>query len=256
MPAVNYGDRARFLLPAMSRRIERALSLIESAAAAGKIGVSVSSGKDSLVVLDLVRCVIPDVPAAFYDSGGETEYPYNYEFCEMYDVDIITSEVPLAKLCRDYGYWGHDAEVEKDDVDFFAFIVGEPAYRFIEEHDLDITAMGLRAQESSGRRLSRKKNGLFYGTKSVPGRPNYMHLTPIADWSHDDVWAYIAGKNLKYNPAYDLMADAGMPRAHCRVSPLLGASAAHLGRYSSLRRSHPDIFNRLAADFPGLKEFT
>ena len=256
MTAVDVGDRARYLLPAMGRRVESALSLISEAATRGRLGVSVSTGKDSLVVLDLVRRVIPDAPAGYYDSGTETEYNWNREFCKRYDVEIVTSEIPLADLCRDYGYWGHEADKYHAEVNWFAFLVGEPAFRFIERHDLGVTALGLRAQESGGRRMNRHKKGLLYTVDTVPGRPNYTHVTPIADWSHDDVWAYIAGRKLWYNPAYDLMADAGIPRNEWRVSVLLGSSASNIGRYARLRQIAPEKFAALAAHFPDIRRFT
>lgn len=254
--AINYGDKARFLLPVMQRRIKCALSLIEEAEKIGRIGVSVSSGKDSLVTLDLVRTVIPDAPVAFYDSGEETEYLYNYEFCQRYGIDIITSEIPLAQLCRDYGYWGHKPEVADCNVDFFAFMVGEPAYRFIKKYDLNITAMGLRTQENMCRRRLRQQRGLFYQVHSVPNHDIYYHLIPIADWSHDDVWAYIAGKNLYYNPEYDLMAQASIPRDEWRIGFLLGDAGSSCGRYIRLRRTHPNLFNKLCIDFPEIRRDT
>ena len=44
----------------------------------GKVYVSFSGGKDSTVLLDLVRRIYPDVPAVFIDTG--LEYPELREF--------------------------------------------------------------------------------------------------------------------------------------------------------------------------------
>ena len=43
--------------------------------------VAFSGGKDSLVVLDLVRQVAPETPVAFFDSG--LEFPETYAYLEQ-----------------------------------------------------------------------------------------------------------------------------------------------------------------------------
>lgn len=49
----------------------------------GQVYVSFSGGKDSTVLLDLVRKIYPDVPAVFADTG--LEYPEIREFVKGYD---------------------------------------------------------------------------------------------------------------------------------------------------------------------------
>ena len=49
----------------------------------GKVYVSFSGGKDSTVLLDLVRRVYPDVPAVFSDTG--LEFPEIREFVKSFD---------------------------------------------------------------------------------------------------------------------------------------------------------------------------
>lgn len=44
----------------------------------GKVYVSFSGGKDSTVLLDLVRSIYPEVPAVFFDTG--LEFPELREF--------------------------------------------------------------------------------------------------------------------------------------------------------------------------------
>jgi len=254
--AVNLGDLAAYQFPAMQRKIARALAEIEQAAqSCGAIGIAFSTGKDSLVVFDLVRQVLPAAPAAYYHSGNETEFSDNLALCQHYGVDVIYTEQTLADLCRDYGYWGYTARIECDDVNFGAFMVGEPAYRFIEQQQLNCIALGLRAQENSGRAANERFRGHFYPV-NVPQHPNFYHLTPIANWTHDDVWAYIAGRELRYNPIYDAMAAAGIPRAEQRVSTLLGMAFSNHGRYQYLRMTAPELWRNLANQFPALRRLS
>jgi len=255
--AANAGDYAAFQFPVMQRKITRALQDIEHAATCcANIGVAFSTGKDSLVLLDLVRQIIPDAPAAYYHSGDETEFTANLDLCAYYGVPVIHTEQTLADLCRNYGYWGHAPEIERDDVNFAAFMVGEPAYRFIIQYGLDCVALGLRAQESNGRAANARYRGTFYPVKNVPDHPNFYHLTPLARWTHDDVWAYIAGRELRYHPMYDAMTVAGIPRPEQRISMLMGTAFASHGRFQHLRMIAPDLWRNLANQFPSIRRLS
>lgn len=251
MKAVTVGDRAYARLPQFQRRVEAALRVIERAAQLGTIGVSVSTGKDSIVLLDLVRRVVPDAPAALFDSG--CEYRWVYELAEHYGIEIIKPEMSLLDMCRDGDYWGHRGGANPDvEYDFFSFLVGEPSTRFVEDHNLSVIAMGLRAEESAGRRMSAYRRGELYQVAS-----GLWHLCPLARWTHDDVWAYIASRGLRYNVAYDRMAELGIPRERWRVSALLGmCGAATLGRYAYLRQIDPELWRRLSAEFPKIASYT
>ncbi len=253
--AITPGDLAWSRLPAFARRVERALETIRRAAEGHHIGVSFSTGKDSTVVLDLVRRVIPDAPAGFFDSGSETEYDESYDLAAHYNAQAFTSEIPLAEMCRRGGYWGYEHPTEPDvTYDWMAYLVYEPSYRFALVEGIDTMAMGLRADESAGRRVNYRRRGKLY---KVDGEePVTHHLCPIADWSTSEVWAYIAGRGLRYHPVYDLMAQAGIPREQWRISVLLGRSAVNLGRYGFLRQTCPAKWRNLAAQFPEIARYT
>lgn len=252
MTALSLADRVYARSPAFRRRVDRALATIEAHVEAGHtIGVSYSGGKDSTVLLDLVRRVAPDAPAAFYDSGCELRT--TYEMIEHYGVEVIEPEATLEEMCRAGGYWGYrgeDADLELE-FDFMYWLVTEPATRFRVKYGLSTLAVGLRAGESAGRRASARSRGEVYPVKNQGWR-----LCPLAFWSDDDVWAYIADRELRYNAAYDKMAELGMPRKEWRVSCLLGASAAGLGRYAMLRQIDPSAYNRLASTFPMIARYT
>lgn len=253
MSALTRGDYARAMLPSFQRRVNAALEVISDAAKLGVIGVTYSGGKDSTVLLDLVRRVVPDAPAAFFDSG--CEYPWTYDVIEHYGVEVIQPEMTLPEMCRYGGYWGHEKPVDPDaEFDFFAFLIGEPSYRFIHAHNITVEAIGLRAQESAGRRVSlhRKDRGTLYPLAS--GR---WRLCPLAFWRTDDIWAYIASRKLRYNVVYDKMADWGIPREEQRVSTLLGTAAlAFNARIAFIRAVAPDVFWKLAAEFPKIIQYT
>lgn len=252
MSAVTLADRIHARSPAFRRRVDRALAVIREHAATGaRIGIAYSGGKDSTVLLDLVRRVVPEAPAAFFDSSCELHQ--TYEIVRHYGAEVIETQYALEDLCRAGGYWGYrgeDADVSRT-FSFQRWLVEEPADYFAGMYDLDTMAIGLRGGESKQRRLNALSRGEVYRTRS--GR---WHLCPLARWTDDDVWAYIADRGLPYNAAYDRMAALGVPRRDWRVGCLLGAAGALTGRYSYLRQIDPSAYNRLASIFPMIARYT
>ena len=69
----------------------------------GKVYVSFSGGKDSTVLLDLVRRVYPDVPAVFSDTG--LEFPEIREFVKSFDnVVWVKPKLTFTEVITKYGY--------------------------------------------------------------------------------------------------------------------------------------------------------
>lgn len=65
--------------------------------------VSFSGGKDSTVLLHLVREEYPDVPAVFVDTG--LEYPEIREFVKTFDnVEWLKPKKNFRQVIQDYGY--------------------------------------------------------------------------------------------------------------------------------------------------------
>lgn len=253
--AIGPGDVAYSRLPVHRRRVEHALMTIEDAVKHGRIGVGYSGGKDSTVLLDLVRRVVPDAIVGFFDSG--CELTWTYDLAARYGVQTIHPVESLPDACRRAGYWGYPNPPEPEaygTIDFEELLIHEPARRFVAENRLDVVALGLRAQESRGRWFNSRRRGDLY---EVTREGGVWRCLPLNRWTHDDVWAYIAAHDLDYNPAYDRMTELGIPRDKQRVSTLLGVSgAATLGRYTTLRQIDPALWNRLAADFPRIGGYT
>lgn len=69
----------------------------------GEVYVSFSGGKDSTVLLDIVRSMYPDVPAVFVDTG--LEYPEIREFVKRFDnVTWLKPKMTFKQVIEKYGY--------------------------------------------------------------------------------------------------------------------------------------------------------
>lgn len=230
-------------------RVTSALRLIEEAGE--NVGISFSGGKDSTVLLDLVRRVSPDAPAAFFDSG--CEFRQTYEVIDHYGVEIINPKMSLIEMCKHGGYWGYEHPVDPDATfDFGKVLIDDPAKEFIRRHNLKVVAMGLRAEESRSRFFNARQRGTLYFVKYM----NVYHLCPLQYWSTVDIWAYITSRGLEYNKVYDIMENLNIPRARQRISTILGMDASQFGRYVYLKKIDHELWNRLAADFPGIRKYT
>jgi len=69
----------------------------------GKVYVSFSGGKDSTVLLHLVRSQLPDVPAVFSNTG--LEYPELRKFATNFDnVIVLYPKMNFHQVLSQYGY--------------------------------------------------------------------------------------------------------------------------------------------------------
>ena len=69
----------------------------------GQVYVSFSGGKDSTVLLDLVRRIYPEVEAVFFDTG--LEYPEIRKFVKTYEnVTWLRPKMSFPEVIKKYGY--------------------------------------------------------------------------------------------------------------------------------------------------------
>lgn len=226
------------------QRVNAALEAVRRAVEIGPIGVAFSGGKDSTCVLDIVRRVVPDAPAAFFDSGCELES--THEMVRAVGAHTIAPRLSMPDMARYAGWWGYEQPVDKGcPFDAKRVVIEEPSETFVVRWRLRAVAHGVRAQESKARRRHSSRGSLYQGADRT------WYCMPVIRWRIEDVWAYIASRDLAYNRAYDLMSDAGVPREHQRVATLMvGGWAEGFGAHVIHRRIAPEQWRRLVAEFP------
>jgi len=236
--------------------------------------VAFSGGKDSLVVLDLVRQVTPDAPVAFFDSG--LEFPETYDYLEMLahrwslNLHVIPARMTTLEILASNGGWDHHAPDRRDVPNLHQVLIVEPAAAAHQAHGPG-ELWGVRAQESRGRaaayanalratvcacsttctgRDQRARHGGLISR--IDGTVAYG---PVWDWHTDEIWGHISRHNLPVNPVYDKLRRLGAPEHFLRVSGMIDGTRLEEGRITWLRRGWPALFEELAAVLPRIREY-
>jgi phosphoadenosine phosphosulfate reductase len=81
-------------------------------------------------------------------------------------------------------------------------------------------------------------------------------LSPIWDWSTDDIWAYLAAHNIPPNPIYPRLETLGVPEVAHRVGLILSSDGIDRGRVAWLRAGWPDLANVVTSLLPRAREDT
>lgn len=189
--------------------------------------VSISGGKDSLVVLDLsVRAGIKKII-----FGNTTlTYPGTLEYIDQlekyYDikVDRATPERAFLDLVKNLGYPSRRlrwcCEVYK-----FG-----PLTHYVLKNKIKYLITGIRAEES----IKRKKYEKISKNPLIPA----VQINPILEWTEKNIWNYIKHYELPYHPLYDI----GYDRLGCWLCPFQNE-----GDFKRLKDNFPNLYETLIA---------
>lgn len=213
-------------------------------AAGGDVYVSFSGGKDSTVLLHIVRSIYPKVPAVFIDTG--LEYPEIREFVKQFDnVKWLKPRMSFLKVIRKYGYpvvskeqagyiydyrhskservrhraWYGDHKGRYKIYEKWKFLVEAPfeispkccdvmkkwpANDYYRETGR-VSITGSKAADSLQRKASYLKHGGCNGYDMT--RPRSM---PLGFWTDQDVLMYLKETGIPYCPVYgDIVEEDG-----------------------------------------------
>ncbi len=171
--------------------------------------VSCSWGKDSIVLLHLVRKWCKNVLVIFENTG--VEYPqtlkYRDRILEEWDIKNYAETQPIKsffKCVKEYGYPKYrqmSGQGKQRAPKCCYYCKEKPAIDFIKKYKVDLNFIGLQATESMVRRLSFLREGEFFDSKKYKCRI----VRPIMIWTDKDVWEYHKLNKIPKNPLYDLM---------------------------------------------------
>lgn len=211
------------------------MSYIQHSIDPARTYVGFSAGKDSAVIAHACARVWPSVPIAMVDPGVPTHW---LEEERQEWVDYAATQGWRLEIFP-WDKWGDlgiatakDAASHADAAHRSMFA---DLYDWAAAEGRDHYVMGLRADESRGRKLRARRYGLCH--EHANGRTSH---TPIAWWSTDDVWCYIIKHGLPWLTIYDHLG----PDAR---NGLIGRNGLQNGRLAYLRKYYPAAF-RAARD--------
>ena len=254
----------------------------------GKVYISFSGGKDSTVLLDLVRRLYPDVPAIFVNTG--LEFPEVVEFVKtVSNVIQLKPRMPFVEVVKRYGYPVVSKEV--------AMAVSR--YRNTKSEDQRRLRLWGGTNPSTGKKqtvgvIPQKYHYLvdapfkiserccdcmkkqpfnkyhkdtdqapFVGVMASDSRSRLrsyaangcnvfaskkMMSRPLSIWSEENIWQYIRQENIPYSSIYDY----GYDRTGC-VFCMFGCQMEKEPRFVRLKQTHLKL-HKYCMEYLGMKE--
>jgi 3'-phosphoadenosine 5'-phosphosulfate sulfotransferase (PAPS reductase)/FAD synthetase len=202
----------------------------------GPMAVAVSGGKDSVAMAHLVAefchpfILWNDSGLELPESGNVVQALAEKLGCELIIAKGDGMEIKLAKERGEKGAARKDTARE-------ALVL--PTIRALHAHGIVLEFVGLRSNESQGRRDIIKRYGPVHDNKGW----QVVTAWPMRNWHSEDCLAYIDEFGLPLHPAY-LRGDPDK-RASIRVSWVWDSLRDNDGGLEYIRRWYPDIFRRL-----------
>lgn len=251
----------------------------------GNVYVSFSGGKDSTVLLHIVRSMYPEVPAVYSDTG--LEFPEIREFVKTFDnVTWLKPAMNFRKVIETHGY----PVISKEQAQWIeraraaarngkADVIAEKVYgcRRNGDHSRFSVSAGWRKLYNAPFKISaeccnemKKKPLKHYaaetgrmpiiGTMASESKLRTQQwlktgcnaydakrptCKPMSFWLEQDVWDYIRKYNIPYCHVYD--------KGYARTGCIFCMFGAHLDdeptRFQRLQRTHPQLWRYCMKDW-------
>jgi 3'-phosphoadenosine 5'-phosphosulfate sulfotransferase (PAPS reductase)/FAD synthetase len=232
----------------ITRRVDSAAQIIHAFTAEHTPYVSMSWGKDSMVLLWLVRRLGLTLPVIWFDGGLYDEHPDTAAFaqavCEHWGITmhIARPEIPLVEQWRRFGV--PTGRATREDDAYTQQFVGA-LRRESERLGCDGALLGMRGDESVVRRaFVFKRRGHTYYVQ----RDRTWHCSPLWNWSTSDVWTLIDDAHIPVHPVY--RQTRFQRREQIRLGVHAETAFAHWGSLAHFRHYYPHLWNQLCLEFP------
>lgn len=172
---------------------------------APRAAISTAFGPEGLVIIDLaMRKVAPRLPLFTIDTGFL--FKETVELIRKIEQEYgITIERLHPELTPEQQAEQHGPELYRREPDRCCYMRKVlPLQKKLV--DLDVMIVGVRRSQSE----SRKETKILQ-LQETPEGHRYLKVSPLANWSKEEVWWYIISHQLHYNPLHD----EGYPSIGC-----------------------------------------
>lgn len=209
-----------------SRHVDEARRYIDQAYQTQAIWfASVSGGKDSQVVFDLVS----DVPGIFSDD--EFWFPETETF--IHHLQAVRDVRWIRTNATHTGWFSVKGDYNG-------------IQDYAQQQGFSGVFLGLRRQENKYRRVYLDSRPNVHQVQ----KDGFWHCNPLSAWSTWDVWAYIISKGLEYNHAYDKLSELRVPFERRRIGPFANVKALTMGQIAILKQGWPECYNKFVQKHP------
>lgn len=253
---------------------------------AGKVGVSFSGGKDSAVLLHLVRSVYPEVPAVYADT--RLDYPEVRELIKQTDNVIwVKPNITFKQVIDKYGYCYPSKEVAKYvnaarrnapfAIKVFngdypptrrVFLKSVESWKWLVNLDAKISEKCCYYMKEKPIHTFNRKNGMYLYVALLASESMRRYLTwlkngcnafntrypsskPLSFWTEDDIFQYVVTNNIPIPSVYGNIEKDANGKYICtgvkRTGCIFCPIASHLEK--------PNKFQQLKISHPKLYSY-
>lgn len=236
----------------LEEKIEYSLSLIKKVFQDHnplRCCVACSFGKDSIVMLHLVRQINPNVKVIFSNTGVEFRETIQFKDFIVKEWNLNYTELKPIKTfwqcVEEYGFPDlrylseqRKKKQKKGTPKCCYYLKEKPAFDFYRQNGIKAVFVGLTWDESYTRRWRIIRYGDYYYSK----KKRIYTVLPIAYWNTDEVWQYVRDHNLPINPAYEKY---GVDRIGCITC------TGYIGWKKEMARLYPKLYKKIMKDLQG-----
>lgn len=205
--------------------------------------LSLSFGKQSIVLAHILFHVEPDLPMYFLASGESWQM---HNFREIIDDFTSRWDINLTVVQTDHVYdgqeldWKSSRDAGQNDLQSLSKI-----------EDWDGWYWGLTKEESKQRQLtlSRTKNQLHWKHNIYQYQDGKYRCCPLAEWENMQLAAYIATHDI---PLLEIYHEFGLD---ARTTARMTKQTARWGGLTHLKQHDITAYNEMLSRFPSLRGF-